>query len=433
MVDEFAMRRTSPCSIKNAWSPRRAWSVPPARRHASRWIRGAVLVVSSLGVADCALPADVPYYARCARDVACSAPLVCDEGLERCVNPTVFNFSVEGVVTSELTPRGTFDVVCEATLDVEGPPTISPERCVVGTVAESFIDAADGSLVVAVHALSVGATLSVVGSRPVTFVVFGDAVVDGGIVGLAGAGTEGQCGTAAGGAGGASTGGGGGGGGGGRIAPGGSGGGSDGAAGSAGEALGIGDEHFGGCGGGPGGAGTGSGGAGGGGGGSLQISVAGALIVNGFVAAPGAGGGSGDGNKSGGGGGGSGGRVVLEALRLELRGAVTANGGGGGSGSGFNLNLPRSGQDGRVDSADPAAGGQVAVEEVGVGSERGGSGGAGGAGDARSGSSATLDGDGAGGGGGAAGIVRLRGRSCDVEQSAVVSPTSGCTEPGALD
>lgn len=75
-----------------------------------------------------------------------------------------------------------------------------------------------------------------------------------------------------------------------------------------------------------------NGGTGGGGGGALQLTVAGLLVIDGAIDAGGAGGATGDSlNRSGGGGGGgSGGALLLEAREGSATGTITANGGGGG-------------------------------------------------------------------------------------------------------
>jgi len=150
-------------------------------------------------------------------------------------------------------------------------------------------------------------------------------------------------------------------------------------------------------------AGTNVGGTPGNGGGAVMLLAANMLTLSGNVTASG-GGGLPANKLAGGGGGGSGGFVGLDAMTYAITGQVTANGGGGASGS--DTSIPGSpGADGTLSTTIAAAGGK--------GTNNAGSGGAG--------SIATnLNGAlgqnsfinkfaGGGGGGGGAGVILVKG------------------------
>jgi hypothetical protein len=270
--------------------------------------------------------------------------------------------------------------------------------------------------------VSSNATITVVGSVPLVFVVHGNVTFAGdlsasGATGSAGpgAGSAGDCGAGLGTPGVASTGtGGGGGAGGGGFADvggdsgmgGGPGGGS-----KAGHGGGNGMPTLvplrGGCSGGTGGATSlaVAGGGGGGGGGAIEITAAGAILVSGTLRARGGGGGTPILLNGGGGGGGTGGAILLDGDSISVTGSLCANGGGGGEGGAIGV-ATTPGADGTCTTV-PAAGG--------TGTAGAGDGGAGGGGNAVKG---VNGGDGTGGslaggggGGGSEGRIRLHGRT----------------------
>ncbi|HKU39739.1 MAG TPA: C-type lectin domain-containing protein [Polyangiales bacterium] len=192
--------------------------------------------------------------------------------------------------------------------------------------------------------ISSGATLRLLGSRPVVFAVRGNVLVDGIIDANAsgttpGAGGNWSCGSSAGGNGSGSSAflqGGGGGGGGAFGTAGGRGGQGDsnnnyGSGGTARNSTNI-VPLYGGC---PGGNGGGCAAAGGAGGGAVQITASGSLTVNGTIRANGANGANGCDTEGGGAGGGSGGAILLEAPTRTTPGTCAANGGSGGDGNGL--------------------------------------------------------------------------------------------------
>jgi len=287
--------------------------------------------------------------------------------------------------------------------------------------------------------IDAGATVTVVGSHPVIFVVHGDAAINGIIdasaqVDGAGQRTAGpggndasQCMTAIGkdGIDALVTGGAGGAGGGGYGANGGNGGnGAGGAHGEHGRAVSDGmiSPLRGGCHGGTGGKeflGVGGhGGQPGDGGGAIEITALGQITINGTIRAGGSGGGVGGAGlalvSAGGGGGGSGGAIVLDGATSTVTagGKLCANGGGGGEG----------GQTGMTSSpglaatctTTPAAGGATQAD--------GGDGGAGGtSGDGANGKDGN-NGAAGGGGGGSVGRIRVHGRSKAPMPGGLVSP-----------
>jgi hypothetical protein len=162
---------------------------------------------------------------------------------------------------------------------------------------------------------------------------------------------------------------------------------------------------------------------GGAGGGALRIIAHDSIAVAGSISANGAGGaGAPTASGCGGGGGGSGGALALEAPIVMLGGTLTANGGSGGGG-GNETEPGHDGADGRTDGT-AAPGGAVAANGCGA------AGGAGSAGDPLVGESATLpdacgadvDGGGGGGGGGGAGFIRITSPGLTTAESARISP-----------
>lgn len=230
--------------------------------------------------------------------------------------------------------------------------------------------------------VSTGATLRLIGNRPIILAVNGDVTIDGTVDASSnasdmGAGANLSCtpapgsGAGSNGSGSSSTGGGGGGGGGFGTA------GGNGGDGNGNNNNGVGGAVrgnatliplAGGCPGGNGGGASGSNGIGGAGGGAVEISAAGTLTVSstGIVRANGEAGTLGTSSEGGGGGGGSGGAVLLEAGDLAISGTVNANGGAGGNG--------RGGTAGAAGSTSSGSAGSTAANE----SSNGGGGGGGG-------------------------------------------------------
>jgi hypothetical protein len=323
---------------------------------------------------------------------------------------------------------------CSGTLDL-GSGTLPASVTICGTpVAPVLITQASGPDLVAFATRNMivasGSTFRFGGSRPVAFVVYGDAEIDGQLDvsatgSSAGPGSNFACAPGAGGSG-ANGSHAGGGGGGGFGTKGGDGASStpSGAAGGLGGAVSL-DASLsplrGGCSGGAGGKGDGGNAAGGGGGGAIQLSVAGKLRIGGTIAAAGGGGRRSDDETGllgdGGGGGGSGGAILLEATTIETASAswMTTNGGGGGEGRvAFYTSDP--GADGAHSSADPAPGGS--------GPSSGGNGAAADAvGSAAPACSYSLCGG--GGGGGGLGRVVLRATDCSLAGSA--NPQAMCS------
>jgi hypothetical protein len=283
--------------------------------------------------------------------------------------------------------------------------------------------------------VSSGATFRFLGGRPVVFVVYGDAEIEGhldvsaiGTTGGPGANTACNPGIGSSGTDDSDHAGGGGGGGFGTM--GGSGGTSrpDDAVGGIGGPASF-DSSLsplrGGCPGGAGGKAEGTHASGGGGGGALQISVSGRLFVSGSISAAGGGGAGGSDEFSvfgdGGGGGGSGGAILLEGSKIEtVSGAwLTANGGGGGNGRVL-YGTAEAGKDGPRLSASPAMGGGPTSESPG------GSGAAGAENAKTPQCSASLCGG--GGGGGGMGRIVLRSTDCTLAGSA--SPETLCVAHG---
>lgn len=300
-----------------------------------------------------------------------------------------------------------------------------------------------GSMVRVVNARSLtvatGASVSVVGMRPVVFVVHGAATIDDRLDASArfgvGPGPGGDdpavCLATATGEASSGAGGGGGGGGGGYGGDGGDGGdghgsgnGAKGAKGAKNGAAII-EPLRGGCGGGAGGddsvPASNEGGQAGNGGGGLQLTARATIVVRGTLASNGAPGSAGGGIarvRGGGGGGGAGGAILLDGELVEIlsSAALCANGGGGGEG----------GQLAAISSAGvpvsctetPAPGGATQPD--------GGNGGAGGAGSSPNAGNATAGASsaGGGGGGGGAGRIRIRARAqaATIDAAAIVSP-----------
>ena len=253
-------------------------------------------------------------------------------------------------------------------------------------------------------------TLSIAGSRPLVFAVWGTAKIGGTIDGAASYSVPGPggvsststpygCGSGPTGDSGAS----------GTPATGGGGGGYQGVGGRGGNTGGLGGDALmpsliihGGCAGGSGGVGTSTAGTRGAGGGALQITAPTSIeITTGAVIHMGGGGGSyGRAGYGGGGGGGTGGYIGLDAPQVTIAGTLAANGGGGGGGASDVAN-GSSGGNARADGVAATGGAGATSTNVGA-CGRGGSGGAGGTlGGATGGSS----GCGGAGGGGAVGYI----------------------------
>ena len=165
---------------------------------------------------------------------------------------------------------------------------------------------------------------------------------------------------------------------------------------------------------------------GGAGGGAIRLVAQTQLRVAGAIHANGAGGAGGPTASScGGGGGGAGGDVELEAATIAIDGAVTATGGGGGGGAGGSSRVPgHDGSDGAI-GVDAAPGGTIADDHCGA---------PGGAGSSR----AMLAGAaappaactaGGGGGGGGAGFVIIAAGALAVNQTATISPPASIRPP----
>lgn len=295
--------------------------------------------------------------------------------------------------------------VCDTIIDTSGSQaTVSQGDC-GAPVITSTVGGDGGVMIITARGLDVGpsARLHFIGTRPVQFVVIGNASIRGvvSVAPLLGgqqpAGTNpGACAAAV--AGDMSKEGGGGGGFGDTGGRGGESGGNGGATTSA-----MTQPLRGGC--------PGAGGfkpassiAPGTGGGAIQLIVSGSVtMVGGVVTASGGGGAPGTADFEGGGGGGSGGLVMIEANSINLTGgAVTANGGGGGQG-GQNGMINQAGALGPINSTSAAP----AADNTG---SSGGPGGIGGDATTQNGGTGTNGGSnsGGGGGGGAVGVVFLR-------------------------
>jgi len=382
-------------------------------------------------------------YSACLGDGGCSAPLVrtglpCDAGL--CLGTgacSTFsyrpsNFDPAAVAAQGIGPALTigcanafFDSTDGGSFWCNGQP--APVQLAI--TQSGGVDA----VVLAVSGLSIasGGSLSLTGSRPVIFAVWGDATVAGTLSAAstfttsgAGQAPSGLCDAQDGVADGALVGGGGGGG-------------SDGSRGGDGgdgDAVGHGGRSGtpsggaalvplrGGCPGGSGGRSAdpgGAGGRGGAGGGAVQISALGTLTVSGTVTASGAGGQGGLGvlsGSNGGGAGGSGGAVLLEGMDVVMppSARLTANGGGGGGGGG--LADGSTALDGRTTSASPAPGGGAGIACAGKGGQ-----GASALGAPADGESATALCSGGGGGGGL-GRIRVNAFTLCRPDAGVLSP-----------
>lgn len=346
-----------------------------------------------------------------------------------------FLYAPDNFVPGNHPPSGAVVITCPLVF-VSGPDAGFGTLC-NGMTTTPNIGIATGSdagelTVLSMASLTItdAGSLTLYGTRPVVFAVFGDATVNGQVLanssraaarlgpGASGATT---CAARRGGNGILTGGKGSGGGGAGFFTLGGEGGGGNGSAGTGGDG-GVGDVNgdvplLVGC---PGGAGKTDTGTveGGPGGGAVQFSVSGTLTVNAIVTTSGHGGNAGSGGGDpGGGGGGSGGALVLQAQRLVIQGGakLTANGGAGGGGA--QGGTAQVGGDGSISSATPASGGN---------NESGGGAGGDGAAGATLPQAGVTAGKGGGGGGGASGRVFLKhvdtGVSCAVSGSAVISP-----------
>lgn len=367
-----------------------------------------------------------------------------------CVAVPRFGFAPSNFTESQLPAVvRVVGVGCNTTLNsAAADGGIGWSTCASGPAAPPFAVIAVGgqeAVLLSIDSLTIdaGATLRVVGARPVIFAVSGDVNVAGMLDARSGSATSPgagannvACGTSGVGANGQvsgspeTAGGGGGGAFGGNGGNGGNGNGG-GTAGSGGNSNG--DATLiplrGGCRGGNGGhfdSMTNSG-RGGPGGGAVQITSGGVInvVANGTISASGAGGRGGTADlRIAGGGGGSGGAVLLEALTINVNatGAVTANAGAGGEGSGYGGSM-WSGVDG--DDGDARS---TARAQCNVGLVCGGNGGEGGA---RAGNATNGGGPGCGtnmpGGGGGGGVGRIRFNAvngCVLNGSAIISPQS---------
>ncbi|MHB8879690.1 MAG: hypothetical protein ACYC8T_38870 [Myxococcaceae bacterium] len=358
-----------------------------------------------------------------------------------------FLYVPSNFVPALTSPGPALFIDCAVTIDTDpGAGNHFPGWCAGAlTPAFSFLSVNDPTarqpMLIAVQGLTVGdaGSITVRGSQPILFAVYGDATVKGIISADAVGGTPGPgAGTCAADGGGVAGGGNptsyvGGGGGGAGLGTGGAAGdngnggvygdGVGGAGGTASPAAGFIPLRAG-C---RGGAGWNFGGTStpGAGGGGVQLSVAGTLSITGRISAGGGGGGPADSTRHGAGsGGGSGGVVLLEGDVLSLGGAkVTANGGAGGGGKSELTGGAReadAGANADPQSAVPAVGGTPGTTSGSAFPGTGGRGGNGGAGAAPpgAGGGATFYGGG-GGGGGAFGRVHLK-------------ANRGCTTAGAL-
>jgi hypothetical protein len=317
-------------------------------------------------------------------------------------------------------------VSCNVTFDTTTSVATPSNWCGAGQPQPVTEDG--GTVILPMRSLTVSGagSLTVLGNRPLILAVYGDAIIDGGIVANATGTTAGPgsalafCSPGVGGLGGTFNGNpqaGGGGGGGGGFGTGGASGGrgsnkdaNGGGAGATSMSNGLSSLSplRGGCPGGRGGAGMGmqAGGRGGGGGGAIQVSSLGRLWLGGVVAAHGGGGEAGTTGSSnweagkGGGGGGSGGAVLLEGNLVELgtTARVQVNGGGGGSGA-----------DDGDDGEDGDDGRTGATANGGVGPQYSGRGGTGAtASMGPGGGQQGVDQQIGGGGGGGGGLGRIR-------------------------
>jgi hypothetical protein len=379
---------------------------------------------------------------NCAADGGClytDAPVNTPCGGGRCdgagtcaPNPT-FTFAPDNVMPQNHLPAiGATSFTVDCALSFSSGPDAGFSALCSGMQAPA-VSIADGGLAGELAVISVptmfvtdAGSITISGSRPVVFLVWGDAGIDGPVLANSNASRPGPgalppiaCGTRMGGPGKPAGGQNGGGGGAGYLTNGGTGGLGNGGAGSGGDAgiaIANGDAPLlPGC---PGGSGRTDSSfiPGGVGGGAVQLSVSGSLTVNAAVSVSGQGGnpatGGGD---PGGGGGGSGGALVLQARQLTVtaNAKLTSNGGAGGGGA--QGGTATRGSDGSTLTDAPAQGGAK--------ESNGGDGGNGGARgtpptDGNSGSK------GGGGAGGSAGRVFLKnvGTGCSVSGSAIISP-----------
>jgi hypothetical protein len=285
----------------------------------------------------------------------------------------------------------------------------------------------DAGVVVSIAGLrvAVGATVRVIGSRPLIVASWSTIEVDGvidassNVTGRGAGGDSPDCASHAAGTGNSSNEGAGGGGGGGLRGAGGTGGSGDVPGGTAGGAIAA-PLLDGGCPGGAGGNGDQPGGPGGSGGGAVQLTARISIAIGGGVHAGGAGGtggtdagGDADG---GGGGGGSGGMIGLEApaIAITASGILAANGGGGGQGA--DMAAGERGHDATL-SATRAEGGSNG------GSVDGDDGGRGSGGAQLAGAIGGQVGmNGGGGAGGGAGYIVIAGAAPQIDALAVLSP-----------
>jgi hypothetical protein len=354
-----------------------------------------------------------------------------------CVQANTFtyvpsNFGLAGIPDASIVGRVQFTGACDAGFDSTNNTFVNwcgqPQPPVIVFNQDNGTDGGIPTSLLAMSGFDLGpnAMLTVTGSRPVIFAVFGGAIIDGivdarsldGVRTGPGASWS-SCATMNG----ANASGNAGGGGAGFGTSGGNGataGFGTGGVASASQSL---VPLHGGCRGGRGSdANNGLVAFGGAGGGALQFTVAGTLTVDGILSVSGAGGQGGtlggalDDN--GGGGAGSGGALFLEARALDLLGnaRLISNGGAGGGGRQDVNPVGSPGQNGSLNNAVPALGGQR-------GSVAAGDGGSGAAGATGPGPPAAgLGASGGGGGGAGLGIIRLRAvNRCAIDGGAVLS------------
>jgi hypothetical protein len=265
-----------------------------------------------------------------------------------------------------------------------------------------------------------GVNLTINGTRPALFAVWGSATIDGNIhasanLGSAGPGGSGSFCSGSTGVNGI-TGPPGTGGGGGAFQGAGGRGGNVGGLGGAG--VGIPTIIRGGCSGGLGGSGnSGVQGPRGAGGGAVQIAAFSSISVDGLIEAGGGGGGFGRTNIGAAGGGGSGGFIGLDAPSVTIAGTLAANGGGGGGG-GSDVAQGSNGTNGRPNATAASGGPGSATSNIGACA----SGANGGADTNLIGVNAGASLCGGGGGGGGVGYVVIWNPSPTIAGAAVISP-----------
>jgi hypothetical protein len=319
-----------------------------------------------------------------------------------------------------LTSTATVNIVTATTIDTS-MGTVMPN--IAGAVVLASVTQESGPEVMVIQAanLTLGAVVTVTGSRPLIFVATQDMSINMNVDGAADMGRPGPGGsqqTQGQGAGAAGAGGNGladsGGGGGGFGTAGGTGGDCDQHAGGiGGTAYGSAASLVGGSGGARGGAPLSCPSSGGAGGGALQFTAGGTLAIGGAITVGGGGAGPASGCSSdgaAGSGGGAGGMIFVQARTFTGTGMLGANGGGGSGGASSGGGTPSN----RGDNATVSAGGQG-----GSGGSSGGRGGNGatGANPGLDGVTNTSTDQNGGGGGGGAGRIYYKGPSPTYQSS----------------